>query len=246
MKEPDDWTSRSAHLTIHTRRTLAGNGTVDVSRTVHCSRRDKHVPFEDCLLCDEGAGIGEERDGRRYVGCNSEAAPSERPSTSWRERHRGISPTTPVSEVMTPNVLCIRDDVPVEIIAALLLERGISAVPVVNAAGKPLGIVSKTDLVREAHENHADLTHPRKLPHGFHVEAPGETLAREVMTPLVFSLPADAPIGKAAALMSYERVHRTPVLSPEGRIVGLISASDVLRWVARESGFAVDRDVRDE
>ena len=51
-------------------------------------------------------------------------------------------------------------------------------------------------------------------------------------------MPAHSSIARAAALMSYERVHRVVVLSPSRAVVGIVSAMDVLRWLARNDGYA--------
>jgi CBS domain-containing protein len=57
------------------------------------------------------------------------------------------------------------------------------------------------------------------------------------MTPLVFSVPETATLAEASALMAYEGVHRLVVVGPDNAIVGIISSMDVLRWVARQSGY---------
>jgi CBS domain-containing protein len=237
-----DAPKRGAHLPIHTRRVLSGDGDVEVSRSVHCDRRGGHVPLEDCLLCDDCEGIEETSDGRRRLACLGPTQ-SDRSSQPWRvprDAH-GNAAITPISQVMTPSVLCVRADVSVETVASLLLEHGISAVPVVDESGRPIGVLSNTDLVREAQDNRGEIPTER-LPRGFHMESLGRRTAGDAMTPLVFALPEMAPVGKAAALMVYERVHRTPVLGKDGRIVGILSSSDVLRWLARESGFAMQGD----
>jgi len=236
-----DAPKRGAHLPIHTRRTLSGDGSVESTRTVHCERRGGHVPFEDCLLCDDCEGIGEDA-GRRYLACLAPTPPE--PSTQrWRipSGTRGTSTTTPISELMTPIALCVRDDVSIETVATMLLENGISAMPVVDESGRPIGVISTTDLVREAQENQGEIPRER-LPRGYHVDTLGRRTAGDAMTPMVFALPEVAPVGKAAALMVYERVHRTPVLSKDGRVVGILSSTDVLRWLARQSGYALNAD----
>jgi CBS domain-containing protein len=59
------------------------------------------------------------------------------------------------------------------------------------------------------------------------------------MTPVTFVLPENASIAQAAALMAYEGVHRIPVVSCSGDIVGLVSSLDVLRWLGQASGYLV-------
>jgi CheY-like chemotaxis protein len=59
------------------------------------------------------------------------------------------------------------------------------------------------------------------------------------MTPFAFSLPSHAPIAQAAALMAYEGVNRIVVVSADGLIVGLLTARDVMRWVATQAGYVI-------
>jgi CBS domain-containing protein len=57
------------------------------------------------------------------------------------------------------------------------------------------------------------------------------------MTGVSFTLGEGALVSQAAALMSLERVHRIPVVDPMGRVVGILSALDVLYWLACETGY---------
>src|SRR5262245_60730748 len=59
---------------------------------------------------------------------------------------------TPVRVVMTSHVICASPNLSLAALEGILLERNISGVPVVVANGRPLGMVSKTDLVRREYE----------------------------------------------------------------------------------------------
>jgi CBS domain-containing protein len=61
------------------------------------------------------------------------------------------------------------------------------------------------------------------------------------MTPVVFAVPENAPIEKAAALMAFEGVHRVPVVSSAGQIVGILSSLDIISWLAERTGWLVGR-----
>ncbi|MCB9654871.1 MAG: CBS domain-containing protein [Deltaproteobacteria bacterium] len=127
-------------------------------------------------------------------------------------------------DVMTANVMTIPHDAQAEDAARLFLDRGISGAPVVDAEGRGLGVVSKTDLLRCVQTRTEGLK-------GVVVES--------IMTPLNFALPESATLSQAAALMAYEGFHRITVVDGDGRITGLVSALDVLRWMARSEGFLV-------
>jgi CBS domain-containing protein len=122
---------------------------------------------------------------------------------------------------MTRDVVCVDPEMTVVDLRTLLLERNISGAPVVDAVGRPIGVVSKTDLVRALQEPDLYRT------------------VRSIMMSLAFTLTESAPIARAAALMAYERVHRVVVISTEGSVVGIVSSLDVLNWLAQENGYLV-------
>jgi len=131
---------------------------------------------------------------------------------------------TLLSEVMTRNVVCVSPETDVETMTALLLERRISGAPVVDSEGVPIGILSKTDLLQALHDGH-----DRK-----------RRTARDVMQPISFSLPQNETLSRAAALMAFEGVHRILVLAPDGKVAGLVSSLDILRWLARRDGYVLN------
>ena len=157
---------------------------------------------------------------------------------------------SPVHAVMTPTVASVRADTPMQEVVAILLRRQISAVPVVDASGKPLGIVSKTDIVRRHHE-HDDASGMNvtalereggveiELGPGFHTPGAAAPTASQLMTPAVLSLTEDASVQRAAALMAYEGVHRIVIVHEDGSLAGILSSLDILRWLARSAGFVI-------
>lgn len=161
----------------------------------------------------------------------------------------GPAETTPVAEVMTKHVVCVPPDLGIEALTDLFLERGISGAPVVDASGRTLGIVSKTDVLRDYADrgDTAEMGKPAlssggivaELDRGMHIERRKDATVRDVMTPLAFTLPETASIARASALMAIEGVHRVPVVSEAGKVVGILSALDVLRWLSKSEGYSV-------
>jgi CBS domain-containing protein len=136
-----------------------------------------------------------------------------------------ISPgDIPVTVVMTKAVRTVTPGLRLDELSRIFLEDAISGAPVVDEDGRPIGMVSKTDLLR------SNLLRER--------------IVDDVMTPLAMALPDDATVSQAAALMASERIHRVVVVSPDGRIVGLVSALDVLRWMAFADGYIVARPTK--
>ena len=61
---------------------------------------------------------------------------------------------------------------------------------------------------------------------------PARATVADIMMPIVFALPENATVAKASALMVFEGVHRIPVVSSGGQVVGILSSLDILGWLA--------------
>lgn len=240
-------------LRVRVRRTVSGQGPAAVDLTVFCPLRGETVSLEECSTCEDCDGLVVDRSGdHAFLTCHCMPLHEEELAPSPERGSCSLAGQTPISELMTHDVICVREDLSVAELTALFIEKNISGAPVVDAEGKPIGVVSKTDLLREhlpeedEDENEAGDDEPLTLHRaGYDVElGPGFRLARiqrstvaEIMMPIAFTLPESAPVSRAAALMALEGVHRVPVVSEDGKVVGIVSALDVLRWVAREDGY---------
>ncbi len=150
-------------------------------------------------------------------------------------------------DVMTAAVVSVPSDMPVNKIAGLLLEKHISAVPVVNEYGVPVGMVSEGDLVgREDAEDResrrewwlAALAEGESVPPDLEaqVRIPNRK-ARDVMSTPLVSVTADTEVGEIARLLSKHCIKRVPVLR-NGQLIGIVSRADLLRSLAREGASA--------
>jgi CBS domain-containing protein len=119
------------------------------------------------------------------------------------------------ADLMTANPVSIRENATVPQAVALLTDKGFHAAPVIDEAGRPVGVLSVSDL----------LAHDREKP----AEGGELTLARDVMTPAVFAVAPDASAAKAVADMLALNVHRLFVVDGTGTLIGVITALDVLR-----------------
>jgi CBS domain-containing protein len=172
-------------------------------------------------------------------------------SSPGRAGDRVAAERTPVSAVMTTEVWAVQQEVGLEVLTDLLLARGLDGVPVVDADGHPSGIVSQTDLVRERFftgdtgeamgpGRHASRGHYRvEIGPGVHAEALPRTSVADAMTCAAFSVSERASVAQAVMLMASKGVHRVPVVSDDGRVAGMITSLDVLRWLARQGGHPV-------
>jgi CBS domain-containing protein len=122
------------------------------------------------------------------------------------------------ADLMTPNPISVRDKGLVADAVTLLTRKGLHAAPVIDESGRPVGVLSYTDvLVHEHARRDAGSA-------GF-----DEALIRDLMTPAVFSVPVDAPAGRVVADMVALNVHQLYVVDTANVLVGVVTALDVLR-----------------
>ena len=176
---------------------------------------------------------------RRVIDQNGD---TEDQPTTYTPSHRET-----VATIMTRLTYCVRPEVTVETLATLLLDKRLSGVPVVTAEGRPVGVVSKTDLLRHLHERgdvpESDENRPpddvASLGPGFHAVRVDGTTVADIMMPIVFAIEQDMPIVQAAALMAGEGVHRLAIVDENVAVVGIVSTLDVVRWVAEQGGYSI-------
>jgi CBS domain-containing protein len=139
----------------------------------------------------------------------------------------------PVTRIMTAHVITVRPDQGIDEVRNLLLTHGLSRVPVVDDTRRAIGMLSMTDFVTSEHGGGARPQEEpaRDLPAGFHLEQPEPSVAK-LMTRPVLAIPETASIAQAAEILVAHRLHGAPVTSPSGVVVGFLSSSDVLAWLA--------------
>ena len=155
------------------------------------------------------------------------------------------------ADVMTTNVITVTPESDVSEIASLLLEHGISAVPVVDADDRVLGIVSEGDLMaRIEPEEDERRSWWLKLFSGGdaanYVKTHGRK-AGQIMTANPLTVSENEPLHRIALLLEKRRIKRVPVVR-DGKLVGIVSRSNLLRGfsVARHpAGGGEDRAIRD-
>jgi CBS domain-containing protein len=140
--------------------------------------------------------------------------------------------TRTVGDFMVRDVVTTRPDATLDEVARAFLQHHIGGIPVVDAAHKPLGIVSKTNiihtfargrLVSSGVEDAFDVTFAPSRP---------AVLVRDVMSPALVLREGDA-IEHAAEMFVAKGVHRAPVVGASGELIGIVSAFDLLRAVDR-------------
>jgi CBS-domain-containing membrane protein len=158
------------------------------------------------------------------------------------------------SDVMTVRVVTIAPDATVQQAAKLMLEREVSALPVVDRSNRLIGIISEGDLIRRAEtgtERKASwwlsfVSGADQLAHDF-VKAHG-TKVSDVMTKDVIAAKPETPLADVAALLENHRIKRVPVVE-EGLVIGVVSRANLLQALAsakpRTAAPATDSELRD-
>jgi CBS domain-containing protein len=141
-------------------------------------------------------------------------------------------------EIMTRDVTTVRPDTSVHDIAALMVEKHISGVPVLTDDGAIIGMVSQSDLLHRA-----EVGTERKHKWWFRAFADSNALAREyakahgrkahdIMSRYVVSVRDDAELRDVADILDSHRIKRVPVVR-EGRLVGIITRGDLVRALSQ-------------
>lgn len=123
-------------------------------------------------------------------------------------------------EIMTRQVISIHSEATVEDAARLLARNRISGLPVVNAEGRLVGLVTEHDLI-----------------------AKEGRLVSEVMSRSVITVSPDTEVEHIQHLLTNQRIRRVPVVE-NGKVIGIVSRSDLvrqiaMRWVCDICGEAV-------
>jgi CBS domain-containing protein len=137
-----------------------------------------------------------------------------------------------VRDVMTKTVVAVSQDFPFKEIVRRMEEYRVSAVPVIDGNGRLVGIVSEADLLfKEEFDTPAE-REPRlfeRKARRLERSKASVLVASQLMTTPVVIIEPDASIARAARLMDQKGVKRLPVLDEGGRIVGIVSRSDLLK-----------------
>jgi CBS-domain-containing membrane protein len=149
-----------------------------------------------------------------------------------------------VDDVMTKDVVAVREDTPYRDVVNALISRRISAVPVVDSTHHVVGVVSEADLLLKL----TDVPAPRVFVTWRYrrdrAKARGR-VARDLMSAPAVTVLTSLSVAAAARRMQSLRVKRLPVEDDLGRLVGIVTRGDLLKVQLRPD-VEVRQDVVDE
>jgi len=142
-----------------------------------------------------------------------------------------------VKELMTAKPATVGQTASLKQVAELMVERGISGLPVVNADGRVLGVVSEADIILKAasRPESAGVLGRFFVPKSVDERHLAATTAGEAMTAPAVTIEADRSVADAARLMVEQQVNRLPVLAG-GKLAGIVSRGDIVRAFTRSDG----------
>jgi CBS domain-containing protein len=150
-----------------------------------------------------------------------------------------------VRDVMTTRVVAVHKDASFKEMAAMLRSSRISAFPVLDDAGRVVGVVSEADLLVKEAVQAEGVSVLAALRHWREDDKAAGTTAGDLMTGPAVTIGPDAPVAEAARLMYDRRVKRLPVVNNAGHLVGIISRVDVLSVFDRPDDQIRGEIVRD-
>ncbi len=143
-----------------------------------------------------------------------------------------------VREIMVTDVITAHPEDDIEAISQKMLDRGCSGLPVVDDAGKLVGIITEKDLVFKENKVALPLTvmfldiqiwleSPRRFYE--EVKKTAAQKVEELMTTKVHTTTPDTLVEDVATLMVRKDVNRIPVVDENNKLLGIVSRQDVIR-----------------
>ena len=144
-------------------------------------------------------------------------------------------------DIMTSDVITVTPHTSARELATLLLDNTISGAPVVDEAGKVVGVVTESDLIFQNKKVHLP-TAVAILDAFFFLESPAKmgdelkkmagTKVGDICSPQLISVSPDTELEELATLMAEKKIHTLPVMDGD-KLVGVIGKSDIIRTIAR-------------
>lgn len=196
---------------------VAADGSSNVTLGVPCTHFGRDVALAVCKACARNKTMpGDPRAEGAEVVCRVD------PGTPPGPRIRDLDMVeaalrTPVGEVLTTRSVFLDADVSIADATKLARERSLPAIAIVDHAEKPASVVTWTELVTYAGD--------------------GARPVGEIGRPFTSAYATDGPLLHALPSVSDDAVGYAIVVAKDGTFYGLLTASDVTRWLARRAGY---------
>jgi CBS domain-containing protein len=144
------------------------------------------------------------------------------------------------SDLMAPNPISLRAEAHVSEAIKLFTDKAITAAPVIDESGRPIGVVSRSDLMIHQCEHEKQHGGSYFVPPTFESDEASNRSTKKLtiahlMTPAVFAVAPDTPVQRVVKDMVGLHVHRLFVVDEDGVLVGVITTMDVLKHLSADS-----------
>jgi len=207
MQAPASTNTIERHLEIRVVDVVTARSRSVTLSSVRCPRRARTAAVEECAGCVQSGGVAQDALARGEFLCCRVSVPEPRPGAGPAERAL-------VGEVMRRTAVALRPGLSRAVAADALRARGAAAAPVVDGDGRPVGVVSEADLLR----------------------ARSGAKVQDAMRRVALAVSETATLAGAASLMAAHGAERLPVVSDDGGVVGVLTALDVVAWLAGPGG----------
>jgi CBS domain-containing protein len=153
-----------------------------------------------------------------------------------------------VQDVMTKDVRTVRSTTPIKEAAAILADLRISGLPVVDAEGRVLGVLSEGDILFKESglsEKPSVFSWLIAIPNAGIDLKLAATTAGEAMSAPALTIGPRRSVSEAATTMIEQSVNRLPVVNEQGELVGIVTRADLVRAFVR-SDDEVAREIRED
>lgn len=145
-----------------------------------------------------------------------------------------------VKNIMTTDVITVNENATVEKCANILSTHHLSGLPVLDDEGHIKGVITEGDLIRRNSRIKGPaflellggiiyLDNPNKFLDD--VKKSMGQFARDVMSNDLITVSPDAEIEDAATLLVRKKIKRLPVLDREGKLIGIVSRKDIMKYL---------------
>jgi CBS-domain-containing membrane protein len=145
-------------------------------------------------------------------------------------------------EIMTREVAWVGVDTPLKEVAELMAQRGISGVPVLDDAGRVVGVISEKDFLRgmaQGVSSFMGVVADCLLEKGCTALALRERNTTDLMSSPAVTINEDTPVLEITRIFKEKNINRAPVLDAQGRLSGIVSRGDLLALTPRQAGGAL-------
>ncbi len=161
---------------------------------------------------------------------------------AWRHARERLLRTVQAREIMTRDVAQVKVDTPLKEVAALMARRGVSGVPVVDAAGRVAGVISEKDFLKAMSAggitSFMGLVAARLGEGGCQGQSLAGRQAADLMSAPAVTVAAETPVLEIMKLFKEKGINRVPVLDAQGRLAGIVSRGDLLELAPLQAGDA--------